>query len=199
MGTRLNTEFNYRTQVIGETPWEKIKTLKGFLNGRLRARALKEVAALKLRSKQKEIEHLISIGGLEHIILNLQAEMIETMSVQEDMAESFAVNEREIEFLEKYLAELYAIVEPTRLPGYDDDMMFEVNAENEFAESMAKEIQAEVICFGRASPANIRNAMRSPLAIKRLTKLKLIPEVPLIDSFRAEAITASPAGRSDTE
>ena len=29
MASKLNTEFNYRYQVIGDTPWEKIKTLYG--------------------------------------------------------------------------------------------------------------------------------------------------------------------------
>ena len=31
MAQKFNSEFNYRYQVIGCTPWEKIKTLKGFL------------------------------------------------------------------------------------------------------------------------------------------------------------------------
>ena len=33
MAQKFNTEFNYRYQVIGNTPWERIKTLKGFLEG----------------------------------------------------------------------------------------------------------------------------------------------------------------------
>jgi len=47
MAQKFNTEFNYRYQVIGCTPWEKIKTLKGFLEGRIRAQALEEVGKLK--------------------------------------------------------------------------------------------------------------------------------------------------------
>ena len=35
--SKLNSEFNYRYQVIGETVWAKIQTLHGFLDGRLRA------------------------------------------------------------------------------------------------------------------------------------------------------------------
>ena len=31
MAQKFNTEFNYRYQVIGNTPWEKIKTLKSDL------------------------------------------------------------------------------------------------------------------------------------------------------------------------
>jgi hypothetical protein len=51
MASNLNSEFNYRYQVIGNTPWEKLKTLKGFLVGRKRAAVLEQkdiVDALKL-------------------------------------------------------------------------------------------------------------------------------------------------------
>ena len=43
MASNLNSEFNYRYQVIGSTPWEKIKTLQGFLVGRKRAAVLEGV------------------------------------------------------------------------------------------------------------------------------------------------------------
>ena len=54
MPAKLNTEFNYRYQVIGETVWEKIKTLKGFLEGRLRAAALEQVAEIKKNPTKAE-------------------------------------------------------------------------------------------------------------------------------------------------
>ena len=44
MATKLNAEFNERYLVQGETIWEKIKTLKGFLEGRIRAAVLEEVS-----------------------------------------------------------------------------------------------------------------------------------------------------------
>jgi hypothetical protein len=73
MASKLNTEFNYRYQVNGETPWEKIKILQGFLEGRIRAAALEEVSELKLEAKRAELEHLKEINALPHIILNLRA------------------------------------------------------------------------------------------------------------------------------
>jgi hypothetical protein len=51
MASKFNSEFNYRYQVIGDTPWEKIKTLQGFLEGRVRAAALEEVSLLKNQAK----------------------------------------------------------------------------------------------------------------------------------------------------
>ena len=53
MTSNLNSEFNYHYQVIGSTPWEKLKTLKGFLVGRKRAAVLEQtdiIDVLKLNN-----------------------------------------------------------------------------------------------------------------------------------------------------
>jgi len=53
MASNLNSEFNYRYQVIGSTLWEKLKTLKGFLVGTKRAAVLEQkdiIDALKLNN-----------------------------------------------------------------------------------------------------------------------------------------------------
>jgi hypothetical protein len=176
MASKLNSEFNYRYQVIGETPWEKIKTLQGFLEGRIRAAALEEVAALKYRAKLSELEHLKSIGALEHIILNLQAEIVEHTSVLKTQEEAFELNRKEIQILNKLLAELYEIAEPTRIPGYTDEEMFEANAANEFTVMIGKEIHAELIATGHPSPAKLRNAMSNPHTWNALQAIGLIPK-----------------------
>lgn len=54
----FNSEFNYRTQVQGETIWEKIKTLQGFLLGRKRARDLEAINKLRLDAKKEKIKWL---------------------------------------------------------------------------------------------------------------------------------------------
>ena len=176
MASKLNSEFNYRYQVIGETPWEKIKTLQGFLEGRIRAAALEEVSALKYRAKLSELEHLKFIGALEHIILNLQAEIVEHTSVLKTQEEAFELNRKEIQILNKLLAELYEIAEPTRIPGYTDEEMFEANAADEFTVMIGKEIHAELIATGHPSPAKLRNAMSNPHTWNALQAIGLIPE-----------------------
>lgn len=175
MATRLNTEFNYRTQVIGETPWEKIKTLKGFLEGRKRAAVLEEVSKKKYQAKLLELENLRSIPALPHIILNLEAEIIEIESFLLDQKEAFILNKRELETVKNLLAELYAEVEPTRIPGYDDDMMFELNSINEFTVMIARDMHAEIIANGRPSATKIRNAMSNPYTWKALQSYGLLP------------------------
>ena len=132
MASKFNTEFNYRYQVIGNTPWEKIKTLQGFLEGRVRTVALEEISHLKYQAKVSELKHLIKENGLEHKILELKAEIMEIESFQATEEEAFKLNQDEIKILNKLLKELFVIAEPTRIEGYTDEEMYEANAANEF-------------------------------------------------------------------
>ena len=176
MAQKFNTEFNYRYQVIGDTPWERIKTLKGFLEGRIRAQALEEVDKLKFQAKLSKLKHLENGGqGLEHEILELKAEIIEAESHQASLKEAFELTKDEIKILKKLLKELYVLAEPTRIKGYTDEEMFEANAANEFTVNIGREIQAEMIANGRPSPAKLRNAMSNPHTWNALKQVGLIP------------------------
>ena len=181
MASNLNSEFNYRYQVIGSTPWEKIKTLQGFYVGRKRAAVLEEVAELKYQAKLEELKHLKTVPALPHIMLNLQAEIIELESHLDDQKHAFELNRKEIKILEKYMAELYAEVEPTRLSHpdgtpYTDDEMFEANANYEFTVTVGREIQSEIIAMGRPSPAKLLNAMSNPQTLESLQMIGLVPQ-----------------------
>ena len=177
MASKLNTEFNYRYQVIGDTPWEKIKTLKGFLEGRIRAAVLEEVGALKDQAKVAKLKYLQNGGqGLEHEILQLKAEILEGESHQPAAKEAFELNQKEIKILKKLLKELYVIAEPTRIPVYSDEEMWEANQANEFTVNIGREIQAEMLANGRPSPAKLRNAMSNPHTWNALKGVGLIPK-----------------------
>jgi len=177
MASKLNTEFNYRYQVIGDTPWEKIKTLQGFLEGRIRAAALEEVGDLKNQAKVSKLKHLQNGGnGLEHEILELKAEILENKSHEATAKEAYQLNRKEIEILNKLLKELFVIAEPTRIPGYSDEEMYEANAANEFTVSIGREIQSEMIANGRPSPARLKNAMSNPHTWNALKQIGLIPK-----------------------
>ena len=177
MASKFNSEFNYRYQVIGDTPWEKIKTLQGFLEGRVRAAALEEVGDLKNQAKVSKLKHLQNGGnGLEHEILELKAEILESQSHEATAKEAFQLNRKEIEILKKLLEELYVIAEPTRIAGYSDEEMWEANQANEFTVSIGREIQAEMIANGRPSPAKLKNAMSNPHTWNALKKIGLVPK-----------------------
>ena len=176
MASKFNSEFNYRYQVIGHTPWEKIKTLQGFLEGRVRAAALEEVGDLKNQAKVAKLKRLESEGGLEEDILTLRAEILEAESHLPVSKEAFELNRKEIEILKGLLDELYVIAEPTRIPGYSDEEMWEANQANEFTVNIGKEIQAEMIANGRPSAAKIGNAMSNPHTWNALKSIGLVPQ-----------------------
>lgn len=183
MPSKLNSEFNYRYQVIGETVWEKIKTLQGFLEGRIRASKLEEVSMIRSKAKKAKLEYLKTKSDTpEYEILELEAEIKEAESFG-DPSYAYELNRQEIEILQKLLTEYYEIAEPTRIPGYTDEQMFEVNAANEFTAVIGKEIYAEILATGHPSPAKIRNAMSNPVTWNALKGLGLIPK----DSFLLES------------
>lgn len=193
MASKLNSEFNYRYQVMGETPWEKIKHLQNFLVGRKRAAVLEEVSALKHKAKIAEFEMAKQNNALPHIIMNLEAELIELESFLDDQAQSFELNRQEIAILEKLLKELFVIAEPTRLfhkdgTPYTDEEMFEANAANEFTVMIGREIQAEIIANGRPSPAKIRNAMSNPYTFKALQQVGLVPKETIMIEGNADPL-----------
>jgi len=181
MAAKLNSEFNYRYQVMGDTPWEKLKHLQNFLEGRERAAALEKVAGMKYQAKLLEIESLKRNNALPHLIMVAEAELLEIDSFAPAQSQSFELNRQEIEILKKLIDEIYIIVEPTRLKHedgtpYTDEEMFEANAANEFTVMIGKEIQAEIIANGRPSPAKLKNAMSNPHTFKALQQVGFIPK-----------------------
>ena len=175
MASNLNSEFNYKYQVIGSTPWEKLKTLQGFLVGRKRAAVLEKCADLKYKAKLEEYKHLLTVPALPHILLNLEAEILEVESHLEDQKHAFELNRTEIKILENLIAQLYVVCEKTRIPGYTDDQMFEANANLEFTVTVGRELQSEIIALGRPSPAKLLNAMSNPQTLEMLKSVGLIP------------------------
>ena len=176
MASNLNSEFNYKYQVIGSTPWEKLKTLQGFLVGRKRAAVLEKCADLKYKAKLAEYKHLLTVPALPHILLNLEAEILELESHLDDQKHAFELNRNEIKVLEKLIAELYEICETTRIEGYTDDQMFEANANLEFTVTVGRELQSEIIAYGRPSSAKLLNAMSNPQTLQMLSSVGLVPQ-----------------------
>jgi hypothetical protein len=181
MASNLNSEFNYRYQVIGSTPWEKLKQLQNFLAGRKSAAAMEKAAELKFQAKLAELEHLKQVPALPHVIMNLQVEIMEIEAHLENQDHAFRLNRTEIGILEKLINEIYVEVEPTRLKHedgtpYSDDEMFEANANLEFTVMIGREIQAEIIANGRPSPAKLLNAMSNPQTLEMLKQVGLVPQ-----------------------
>ena len=182
MPSKLNSEFNYRYQVLGNTPWEKIKILKGFLEGRIRAVALEKVSHLKHAAKVAELEHLKATNAPKHEQLNLEAELVELDSHMVIIDEAYELNRKEIQILNKLLSECYEIAELVRFPGYSDEEMFEANAANEFTVSTLREMQSEIVAMGQPLAATVLHVMSNPHTLSAAIQAGLIPmqSLPLV-------------------
>jgi hypothetical protein len=139
------------------------------------------------------LQSLKDNNALPHLILNLQAEIIEMDSSAEDEKHNFDLNRKEMEILNKLMDELYVVLEPTRLKHedgtpYTDDEMFEVNAANEFTVMIGKEIQAEIAAVGYPSPAKLRNAMSNPYTFHALQQVGFIPKEMILIEGNADPL-----------
>ena len=184
MPSKFNSEFNYRYQVMGNTPWAKIKILRGFLEGRERAVGLEEVAHLTHNALLAELAYLKTTGAPEHEQMRLQAKILESESNMMIVDEAYELNRKEIDILNKLLAECYVIAEPTRIEGYSDEEMFEYNEANEFTVRTLREMQSEIISQGRPTPSTILHAMDNPVTLTASIQAGLLPieAIPLLTS-----------------
>ena len=182
MPSKFNTEFNYKYQVMGCTPWERIKILKGFLEGRVRAVALEECSHLQHDALLAEMAFLKTNGAPEHEQMRLQAKIVESTSHMVIIDEAYELNRQEIETLNKLIAECHEIAEPTRIEGYSDEEMYEANASHEFAITTMREMQSEIVANGRPSPATVLHAMNNPHVLAAALQSGLLPAdaIPLL-------------------
>jgi len=167
---------------MGNTPWEKIKILKGFLEGRVSTSALEEADRLNHRALKAELQYLKTTGAPEHEQLHMRAKILEYESQKDITTELFDLNKQEVEMLKRLLAEVYEVAEPTRIEGYSDEDMFEVNASHEFAVTTMREMQSEIIANGRPSPATVLHAMNNPHVLTAVLRSGLLPAtaIPLL-------------------
>ena len=184
MPSKFNSEFNYRFQVMGNTPWAKIKILRGFLEGRERAAVLEKAAHLNHDALIAELAYLKTTGAPEHETMRLQAKILESESGMMIVDEAYELNRKEIDILNNLLAECYVMAEPTRIEGYSDEEMFEANEANEFTVRTLREMQSEIISHGRPTPATILHAMDNPVTLTASIQAGLLPieAIPLLTS-----------------
>ena len=205
MPSKFNSEFNYKYQVMGCTPWERIKILKGFLEGRVRAVALEECAHLGHDALLAEMAYLKTTGAPEHEQMRLQAKIVESISHMVVVDEAYELNRQEIKMLNRLLAECYEMAEPTRIEGYTDEEMFEANAAYDFTVQTLREMQSEIISHGRPTPATILHAMNNPVTLTAAIQAGLLPveAIPILTAhppmFAVQEMEALNATQMDYE
>lgn len=181
MASKYNSEFNYRFLVEGETIWAKIKTLEGFLEGRIRAKGLEEIGKLKLEAKREEYANAEKVAKSSHRytsweVKKLKVEVMEAENWLASETDGFRKNDEEIKILEKLLAEAQEIAEPTRINGHSNEEMWEANQCNEYTLKVAKDMQSEIVANGRPSAMTVRQAMSSPQTWAACKQIGIIPD-----------------------
>ena len=96
--------------------------------------------------------------------------------------EAYELNRQEIVILNNLLAECYVMAEPTRIEGFSDEEMFEVNESHEFAVLTMREMQSEIVANGRPSASTVLHAMNNPHVLSAVLQSGLLPAdaIPLL-------------------
>jgi uncharacterized protein (TIGR02466 family) len=176
MADRMNSEFNYRHLVMGHTPWGRLRIIKGFYESRLHSQKHRALSEMNRQILNAKLEHLIETNAPKWEIIEQQKNIVEFEINQPIEQDAFDKCDAEVVFLEKYMQELYELCEPTRIPGYTDAQMFEVNAANDFTAEVGKEIYVDLMANGRPSTMRLSHAMSNPHTFAALKQAGLLPE-----------------------
>lgn len=146
---RVNHNVNYIYDVDGETVWEKLRVIRGFLQDREIAyeSALigkEETAKLDFDSKEYK----------KAMVFNTQVEQ----NIQ-DCA-------NEIKFLKEFEAYLAIEAEKTRLPGKSDDEMYEINYFHEMEVRLVRKAQAQIAACGQLNEELMLRLMKNKGALR---------------------------------
>lgn len=175
MPSKSMSEFEYRHLSRGLTIWEKLRELERYLVTKRRAAKQQAVDEKRSLAKRAKLKHLKENSGLEHEILELEADILVEESFAEEAAELYNLNLEEIALLERLVAEARGIAEHTRIPGYTDEQMFDANAANEYTAGMVKKLQADFIATGCLNPVTLKDAMLVPQTFVALKQLGYLP------------------------
>ena len=157
--SRLNRNANYIYVVDGETVWERLRVIRGFLEDRRIAYAVN-----KLNERKNEALDKASFEYQEYLILKPQHDKI--------MKEC----EEEIVFLEDFEAKLAVEAEKSRIPGKTDDEMYELNFFDEMRIRLVKEAQSEMISVGHITPQTMKSLLRHKPALESCVQLGMLSE-----------------------
>lgn len=166
MTSRVNHEANYKYSIDALTPWERLRVVRNFLNERKEQLEVAEIGLEVTKRKLSELENDED-----------WYKQMEAKKIKAQMGTSVGVIEKardEVEFLERYHQECIEAAEPTRIPGYSDEEMFEYNYENELIEKHIHSLKADLIAFGRPSTSTAKALMQMPPAIDRCIEIGIM-------------------------
>lgn len=154
---RVNHNVNYIYDVDGETVWEKLRVIRGFLQDREMAY---EVAKLSMED----------IDAMDKDSKEYKKAMIFKPQTEQNIQD--CVNE--IQFLKSYESALAIEAEKTRIDGLTDDQMYEANFYNEIKYRLVRKAQAQIISSGRIEVETLERIIKNKDVLNLCIEQKLL-------------------------
>jgi hypothetical protein len=151
--SQVNHNYDYIYAVDGFTAWERLRVIRNFLNDRRKALRIARLSQEKFEATKATMDEW---DLKEAEILNEDQE-----SLIQDCVD-------EIEFLEKFEAELVSLAEQERIPGKSDREMYELNFAKEARTRLAFKANSEIVSVGHVSPETMRAVLRDQQVVQLL-------------------------------
>lgn len=161
--SQVNRNAAYLFDVDGNTVWERLRVIRGFLDDRKRALAR---ATLELEHSEKEAK---SNGEDSFEYKMFLIEKPFSLDLIDDC-------EREVAFLSEVEHQLSTEAEKTRIPGKSDKDMYELNFFEEHTNRLVTDAQAEIVANGRLSTNTVKMLFRNKAAMTRTLELGILSE-----------------------
>jgi hypothetical protein len=158
--SKLTSEFQYKYEIeSGETAWNKVIVYKTLLS---ELKYQSDVAGENVKFIQDKIEGLkygktmtSETRGKASIDIDLSKAAIDLANAQEE----WAILKKNVTSCRNVMQEFKDIADANKIVGKTDDEMYAQNALNEYAQVLAKDLQAEIISLGKPRVETIKRAM----------------------------------------
>lgn len=158
--SQLNHNSAYVYSVDGNTVWERLRVIRGFLTDRKKALALAEISL-------EEIEEQILSATDKYDRKKLELEL-------PDLKDNIQYAKEEVDFLVAMEADLAAKAEVTRIEGKTDREMYEINHFFEHEVRLANKAKSEILSENRIRPDTILELVRCPKALAQVEETGLL-------------------------
>jgi hypothetical protein len=151
--SRSTHNANYLYDVDGETVWEKLRVIRGFL----REKELALAETLLGMQENKEKMRNADQNSFEYKKYILRGPTMDGL-IQE--------TESEIKFLKQYETYLSEEAEKTRIPGKTDEEMYEINYFDELKIRLVRRAQMQYISTGCVEPDTLLRISKNKPALE---------------------------------
>ena len=157
---QMNHNSAYVYSVDGNTIWERLRVIRGFLVDRKKALALAEMS-------QEQILEQIDAESDKYERKKLELELPE-------LEENIIYAKEEVDFLINMESEIAEKAEESRVEGKSDHEMYEINHFFEHEVRLANKAKAEILSENRIRPETILDLVRCPKALAQVEETGLL-------------------------